>query len=545
MSSYVSLVGVAFEPMTNPYAIQVRSESTLAIRAEIEERWPEIHSAVDQLIKSRRTENTRAAYANDWLKWCMWVIAKATDLKMPGLAATAEFRDELTTRYESASVRRILTTLSFLYSALREAGHIRVNPFARAWLPRPEASALHKTPTVADSDALRLVRHVEADRSREGQRDALIIRLLYETGLRRASVAGLRRDQFRREEDGLVVLVKLKGGKEGIVKIQPDTERALSAWLAVAYKSPFVFPKRGKPSEPMALASVNHILKERAKQAGITEIVAPHRFRAAFITTAIDAGTPIRDVQVAAHHTSVDTTSGYDRGARGMDVFDVVAAHRKQRQQEREEVESAPAPAPAQPESKYRRPVARGTFAELQDRARMLSCGHCGAESDQACDGLVTHRARILVAMTILDDEYREDRYTFPPELVRAHQSARSAGTPAKLTAKQWRLTREHFSDRCAYCGEPWSCIEHATPITRGGGTTVANCLPSCTSCNSRKRTMTIEELAGKQPAKRSRIEFALAWLQKHGRPVVELGPIGTRGGPTAVNIAKFRKGRS
>lgn len=530
--------------MTNPHAIQLRSESTLVIRTEIEERWPEIHSAVDQLIKSRRTENTRTAYTSDWLKWCMWVVAKAIDLKMPGLAATSEFRDELTTRYEAASVRRILTTLSFLYSALREAGHIRVNPFATAWLPRPEASALHKTPTVTDSAALQLLQHVEADRSREGLRDALIIRLLYETGLRRESVAGLRRDQFRREEDGLVVVVKLKGLKEGIVKIQPETEGKLSAWLAVAYKSPFVFPKRGKPSEFMALASINHILKERAKQAGITEPIAPHRFRAAFITTAIDAGKPIRDVQVAAHHTSVDTTSGYDRGARGTDVFDVVAAHRKQKQ-EHEEAEAKVEP--TQQPRPWHRPVARGTFTELQDRARMLPCEQCGAASNAACDGPTTHRARILVAIEILDDEFREDRYAFPPELVSAHQAARSAGVPAKLTAKQWRMTREHFNDQCAYCGGSWACIEHATPITRGGDTTAANCLPACISCNSRKHTMTIEEMAGKHPAKRSRIEFALAWLQKHGRPVVELRPIsGARGVSTAaVNIDKFRKGRS
>jgi hypothetical protein len=51
-----------------------------------------------------------------------------------------------------------------------------------------------------------------------------------------------------------------------------------------------------------------------ARRAGITKRVGP--FHHAFITAALDAGVPLRDVQEAASHADPRTTMRYDRGAR-------------------------------------------------------------------------------------------------------------------------------------------------------------------------------------------------------------------------------------
>jgi hypothetical protein len=51
-----------------------------------------------------------------------------------------------------------------------------------------------------------------------------------------------------------------------------------------------------------------------ARHAGITKRVGPHTLRHAFITAALDAGVPLRDVQEAASHADQRTTMGYDRG---------------------------------------------------------------------------------------------------------------------------------------------------------------------------------------------------------------------------------------
>ena len=89
---------------------------------------------------------------------------------------------------------------------------------------------------------------------------------------------------------------------------------------------------------------------------------------------------------------------------------------------------------------------------------------------------------------------------------------ARQLKAPATLTKEQWKLTVDHFSNRCAYCGGPWCVVEHATSLPRGG-TTACNCLPACNGCNVKKRNRTIEEMKSTD-----RVQEALAWLQSCGR---------------------------
>jgi integrase/recombinase XerD len=54
------------------------------------------------------------------------------------------------------------------------------------------------------------------------------------------------------------------------------------------------------------------------KRAGIG-LVHPHMLRAAFIMAALDAGVPLRGVQVAARHAGPRTTTVYDRRRQDFD----------------------------------------------------------------------------------------------------------------------------------------------------------------------------------------------------------------------------------
>jgi site-specific recombinase XerD len=64
-----------------------------------------------------------------------------------------------------------------------------------------------------------------------------------------------------------------------------------------------------------------------AKRAGIGA-VHPHMLRAAFIMCALEAGVPLRDVQIAARHADPRTTTIYDHRRQSFDrhaAFVVVA----------------------------------------------------------------------------------------------------------------------------------------------------------------------------------------------------------------------------
>ncbi len=63
------------------------------------------------------------------------------------------------------------------------------------------------------------------------------------------------------------------------------------------------------------------------KRAGLGH-VHPHMLRAAFIMAALDAGVPLREVQLAARHAGPRTTTIYDRRRQNLDrhAADVVVA---------------------------------------------------------------------------------------------------------------------------------------------------------------------------------------------------------------------------
>jgi integrase/recombinase XerD len=50
------------------------------------------------------------------------------------------------------------------------------------------------------------------------------------------------------------------------------------------------------------------IVRRAARRAGIGKRAGPHTLRHAFITAALDAGVPLRDVQDAASHADPRTT---------------------------------------------------------------------------------------------------------------------------------------------------------------------------------------------------------------------------------------------
>ncbi|HEX3955390.1 MAG TPA: tyrosine-type recombinase/integrase, partial [Trebonia sp.] len=61
------------------------------------------------------------------------------------------------------------------------------------------------------------------------------------------------------------------------------------------------------------------IVRRVARRAAITKPIEPHTLRHAFITAALDAGVPLRDVQEAASHADPRTTMRYDRARASLD----------------------------------------------------------------------------------------------------------------------------------------------------------------------------------------------------------------------------------
>ena len=72
----------------------------------------------------------------------------------------------------------------------------------------------------------------------------------------------------------------------------------------------------GRDGRRLDRHAAGRIVRKTARRAGIIKAVTPHTLRHAFITAALDAGVPLRDVQEAASHADPRTTMRYLPGPR-------------------------------------------------------------------------------------------------------------------------------------------------------------------------------------------------------------------------------------
>ncbi len=105
--------------------------------------------------------------------------------------------------------------------------------------------------------------------------------------------------------------------KTATIPLAPRTVRALDLYIGDRESGP-IFLNAGGTARLDRHASAQ-IVQRLAKRAGIDKRISPHSLRHSFITAALDAGVPLRDVQEAASHSDLRTTMRYDRDRGSLD----------------------------------------------------------------------------------------------------------------------------------------------------------------------------------------------------------------------------------
>jgi integrase len=278
-----------------------------------------------------RSEQTKKLYAADLEKWLKVCREHKFDPDEPTKEAATTFRDLYAagklTKDPPAKMtqRRVLSALSSMYDA---AGI--VNRFKSAkYLYRPPADEVAMTQAFTSEECDKMFAAIEADKSLEARRDEVLMRILYETGMRVGTVVKMERKALTRDGEQLIFITTVKKKGRVPVALPKKSAEALEKWLDVAPQSKYVFPAvRGEG--PLTRATVNRRLEEYAKSVGVKD-AHPHRFRSTYITEALDAGVPLHEVQASVHHSDPATTLRYDRSARGLGVGATVAAFREKR----------------------------------------------------------------------------------------------------------------------------------------------------------------------------------------------------------------------
>ena len=112
------------------------------------------------------------------------------------------------------------------------------------------------------------------------------------------------------------VTVLGKGSKLAVIPLPPRVARAVDLAAGERTSGPLLL---GRTGERLNRQAATRIVVRLAKQAGVCKHISPHSLRHRFITAALDAGVPLRDVQIAARHADPRTTTRYDRARNNLD----------------------------------------------------------------------------------------------------------------------------------------------------------------------------------------------------------------------------------
>src|SRR6266568_2416742 len=209
-----------------------------------------------------------------------------------------------------ATVTRRLSTIAGLYRYAVEEDLLGHSPAAHVRRPRidyePHAAGLDRNEVGALLVAAGLGSAAEH----------ALISLLALNGLRVSEATGADITALGTERGHRTLAITRKGGKKAVIPLAPRTARAIDLAIGERCDGPiFVTAAR----ERLDRHGAGRIVRRVARRAGLAKKIGPHTLRHAFITAALDAGVPLRDVQEAASHADPRTTMRYDRARVSLD----------------------------------------------------------------------------------------------------------------------------------------------------------------------------------------------------------------------------------
>lgn len=209
-----------------------------------------------------------------------------------------------------ASVSVRYRALRAFFNWLVEDDEIESAPTDRLKIPKPK---VHPPPVLTDAD-IRALLGTTTGRDFASRRDAAILRLLLDTGMRRGELAGLAVADV--DLDDTVVIVTGKGGRRRVAWFGAKTARALDRYLRVRADHPHTHDRALWLGErgPLQANSILQVVRRRAKQAGLGRVFT-HMFRHTYAHRWLASGGAEGDLMQIAGWTTRDMLSRYGASA--------------------------------------------------------------------------------------------------------------------------------------------------------------------------------------------------------------------------------------
>lgn len=144
----------------------------------------------------------------------------------------------------------------------------------------------------------------------ENPKHALILKLMYSSGLRLSELVHLKKKDLELEKN-LGWVRNGKGGKDRLFIVAEKLKDSLKQHIesnCTSYDS-WIFT--GCKGRHLSQRSVQEIVRSAARKAGIQKGIHPHTLRHSFATHLIEDGYDLASVQFLLGHTSIQTTMIY------------------------------------------------------------------------------------------------------------------------------------------------------------------------------------------------------------------------------------------
>lgn len=270
-------------------------------------------------LRRIRAPDTVSAY-QDAVKdyFLKWLDRNGLDLFEVGPLEVETWLDRMAQTVTKGTISIRFYGVRSFYRYLYKTRRLRWDPTYATTIPRSKVhpkTGNRKAPT--DKQVRQLLATCDNE-SFKGIRDKAILSLMIYCGLRSIEIHRANADDFDTKTDGederMILYVWGKGresrNSDDWVKIPLHREERINRWMAIRRpegEALFTYPgetrrlKRGR---------IYDLIKDRFKMIGLEEKV-PHSLRHFFVTNSLENGAPLRQVQMAARHSSMDVTLGY------------------------------------------------------------------------------------------------------------------------------------------------------------------------------------------------------------------------------------------
>ncbi len=263
-------------------------------------------------FEKRYSEHTILAYQNDLEQFFKFLheiysITSPIDIKHTYVRAwiVSLMQEGKTVK----SINRKLSCLKSFFKFLLKRGNISLNPMSKIISPKQGK----RLPSYIDQKAMEtLFERLEGGKGYESVRDRLIIELLYLTGIRRAELIGLKKEDLDLEQG--LIKVKGKGKKQRLIPIVGGLGENLKNYLRILEENfengePYLFlTTRGKKLYPKL---VYLIVKNNLSLVSSIEQKSPHVLRHSFATHLSNNGAELNAIKELLGHSNLSATQIY------------------------------------------------------------------------------------------------------------------------------------------------------------------------------------------------------------------------------------------